>query len=297
MSTNATHIAEIEALLEFYAANGVDCALDDQPHDRFAEMREAREARMAAMAQSHNAVQNNAQINQQTSPQRPPATSSTARAPVRTTTQTVPDAANVDAARKLANAATTLNDLHAALGQFDGCNLKRTAKNLVFADGNPTAQIMLIGDAPGRDEDIEGIPFAGATGELLNNMLAAIGLDRATDVYIANVVPWRPPGNRTPTDQETAMCLPFIQRQIALVNPDIVVPLGGTAAKQLLQTSESILKLRGKKHPYSLGEREIDAFAILHPAYLLRQPAQKRLAWQDLQMLKKHLEEIGPKKA
>ncbi|MEP1443728.1 MAG: uracil-DNA glycosylase [Hyphomicrobiales bacterium] len=297
MTTNATHIAEMEALLEFYAANGVDCAMDDEPHDRFAEMRKAREARMAAMSQSHHASQNNTQLNQPSSPRLAPNASGAPQAPARATTQAVPDAANVETARSLANAANTLEDLHTAFSQFDGCNLKRTAKSLVFADGNPNAQIMLVGDAPGRDEDIEGVPFAGKTGELLTKMLAAIGLNRATDVYIANVVPWRPPGNRTPTDQETAMCLPFIQRQIALVNPDILVPLGGTAVKQLLQTSESILKLRGKKHTYSLGEREIDAFAILHPAYLLRQPAQKRLAWHDLQMLKKRLEEIGPKKA
>ena len=286
----------MEALLEFYVANGVDCALDIEPHDRFAEMREAREAKMAAMTQNHHAAQNNTQINQQSSPQRAPA-SSAHEAPARTTTQTVPDAANVEAARKLANAANTLEDLHAALEQFDGCNLKRTAKSLVFADGNPNAQIMLVGDAPGRDEDIEGVPFAGATGELLNKMLAAIGLDRASDVYISNFVPWRPPGNRAPTSQEIELCRPFIERQIALVNPDILVPLGGDATKQLLQTSNGILKLRGKKHPYTLGERKIDAIATLHPAYLLRQPAQKRLAWQDLQMLKKRLEEIGPKKA
>jgi len=287
----------MEALLEFYVANGVDCALDIEPHDRFAEMRKAREARMAAMTQNHHATQNNAQINQQSSPQQASNASSTQAAPARSATQTVPDAANVEAARKLANAANTLEDLHTALEQFDGCNLKRTAKSLVFADGNPNAQIMLVGDAPGRDEDIEGVPFAGKTGELLNKMLVAIGLDRASDVYIANVVPWRPPGNRAPTDQETAMCLPFIQRQIALVNPDILVPLGGTSAKQLLQTSENILKLRAKRHPYAIGEREIDAITTLHPIQLLRQPAQKRLAWHDLQMLKKRLEEIGPKKA
>ena len=287
----------MEALLEFYAANGVDCAIDDEPHDRFAEMREAREARMAAMTQNHHAAQNNAQINQQSSPQSAPNTSSPQAAPARVATQTVPDAANVEAARKLANAANTLEDLHAALEQFDGCNLKRTAKSLVFADGNPNAKIMLVGDAPGRDEDIEGVPFAGATGELLNKMLAAIGLDRATDVYISNFVPWRPPGNRAPTSQEIELCRPFIERQIALVNPDILVPLGGDATKQLLQTTNGILKLRGKKHPYTLGERKIDAIATLHPAYLLRQPAQKRLAWQDLQMLKKCLEEIGSKKA
>ena len=286
----------MEALLEFYAANGVDCAIDDEPHDRFAEMREARAAKMAAMTQNHHATQNNTQINQKSSPL-PAPTSNAREAPARTATQTVPDAANVDAARKLANAANTLEDLHAALEQFDGCNLKRTAKSLVFADGNPNAQIMLVGDAPGRDEDIEGVPFAGATGELLNKMLAAIGLDRANDVYISNFVPWRPPGNRAPTSQEIELCRPFIERQIALVNPDILVPLGGDATKQLLQTSNGILKLRGKKHPYPLGERKIDAIATLHPAYLLRQPAQKRLAWQDLQMLKKCLEETGPKKA
>jgi uracil-DNA glycosylase len=189
------------------------------------------------------------------------------------------------AARELAGSAKTLAELREALDRFDGCNLKLTATQLVFADGNPDARVMLIGEAPGRDEDLQGLPFVGRSGQLLDRMLAAIGLDR-TSVYIANVVPWRPPGNRTPTPQETAICRPFIDRQIALVDPDFLMCLGGAAAKELMNTSEGILRLRGRWRDFDIGARTIQAMATLHPAYLLRQPLQKRLAWRDLLMLK-----------
>jgi DNA polymerase len=144
---------------------------------------------------------------------------------------------------------------------------------------------MLVGEAPGFEEDMQGLPFVGRSGQLLDRMLAAIGLDRAS-AYIANVIPWRPPGNRTPTPQETEICRPFIERQIALADPDFLILLGGASAKQLLQTSEGILKLRGRWQTYRTGLREIRAMATLHPAYLLRQPLQKRLAWRDLLTLK-----------
>ncbi len=193
------------------------------------------------------------------------------------------------AAREAAASAETLDALRQSLAGFEGCNLRFTATNLVFADGNPEARVMFVGEAPGMEEDLQGLPFVGRSGQLLDRMLQAIGLDR-TSAYIANVVPWRPPGNRTPTPQETEICRPFIHRQIALVDPDVLVLLGGAAAKQLLQTSEGILRLRGKWRSYDTGTRTIRALATLHPAYLLRQPLQKKLAWRDLLSLKEALE-------
>jgi len=186
-------------------------------------------------------------------------------------------------ARTLATGAGTLEALRAALGVFDGCPLKQTAMNLVFADGNPLAKLMVIGEGPGAEEDRQGLPFVGVSGQLLDRMLACIGLDR-TKVYITNVLFWRPPGNRTPTPSEIAACLPFVERHIELIDPDYLLLVGGISAKTLLGRSEGILKLRGRwAHYQHVGlARPIPALASLHPAYLLRQPAQKRLAWRDL---------------
>jgi DNA polymerase len=183
-----------------------------------------------------------------------------------------------------------LEVLRALLDNFEGCALKFTASRLVFADGNPQARLMFVGEAPGRDEDIEGLPFVGRSGQLLNRMIAAIGLKRS-DVYIANVIPWRPPGNRTPTPQETQICLPFIQRQIELVNPDVLVTLGNPSTQTLLPTREGIMKTRGKWFDYDTGTRTIRAMATFHPAYLLRSPSYKRMAWLDLRAIAKALEE------
>jgi DNA polymerase len=201
----------------------------------------------------------------------------------------VPDEAQAGLARELAAAATTLDELREAVAGFNGCNLKFTAKSTVFADGNPQARLMLVGEAPGRDEDIEGRPFVGRSGQLLDRMLAAIGLDR-TSVYIANVIPWRPPGNRTPTPHETQICRPFIERQIELVNPQVLVHLGGASAKTLLDTSEGILRLRGNWRSYRMASGEvIPAMPTLHPAYLLRTPNHKKLAWRDFLEVKAKL--------
>jgi DNA polymerase len=201
----------------------------------------------------------------------------------------VPDQAQAALARELARAAATLDELRDAMASFEGCNLRFTAKNLVFADGNPQADLMLVGEAPGRDEDIQGLPFVGRSGQLLDRMLAAIGLDR-NSAYIANVIPWRPPGNRTPTPHETEICRPFIERQIELVNPKVLVNLGGPSAKTLLNTTEGILRLRGnwRVHTTASGTA-IPAMPTLHPAYLLRTPAHKRLAWRDLLEVKMKL--------
>lgn len=202
---------------------------------------------------------------------------------------TAPVDQSARAARDIAGAAATLDQLRDALAEFDGCNLRLTATQLVFADGNPEGRVMFVGEAPGRDEDIQGLPFVGRSGQLLDRMLAAIGLDR-NSVYIANVVPWRPPGNRTPTPQETAICRPFLERQIELADPDYLVFLGAASAKEMLNTSEGILRLRGRWRDYDTGRRTIRAMATLHPAYLLRQPLQKRLAWRDFLTLKEALD-------
>jgi DNA polymerase len=192
------------------------------------------------------------------------------------------------AAREAARTAASLEELRAIVERFEGCALRNTATRLVFADGNPRSRVMFVGEAPGRDEDIDGLPFVGRSGKLLDLMMAAIGLDR-TSAYIANIIPWRPPGNRTPTPQESAICLPFILRQIELANPDVLVCLGGPSAATLLNIRDGILKARGRWFTHQTGTRDIRAIATLHPAYLLRQPLQKRLAWRDFLAIKKAL--------
>ena len=189
----------------------------------------------------------------------------------------------------------TLDDLVAALGAFDVCPLKKTATNLCFADGNPAARVMLVGEAPGRDEDIQGKPFVGRSGQLLDRMLAAIGLsrtapDRENAVFITNTIFWRPPGNRTPTEAETTMCLPFLLRAIEIQKPDFIVCLGATPAQRLTGLSEGILRMRGRWTDAKIGGRRIPLLPTLHPAYLLRQPAHKRLSWRDLLALRQALD-------
>jgi len=190
-----------------------------------------------------------------------------------------PDRAMAEA-RARAMACNSLAELASALAEFDGCALRKTATNLVFADGDPASGFMLIGEAPGRDEDLAGLPFVGESGRLLDRMLAAIGRDRAS-CYIANILPWRPPGNRNPALDEIAACLPFLERHIALARPRLLVLLGGIAAKTLLRSSEGITRLRGRWFDYQVEDLSIPAMPVFHPAYLLRQPAQKREAWRD----------------
>ncbi len=190
--------------------------------------------------------------------------------------------AAVASARHLAAEAKSIEELRAALLAFEGCALKATAMNLCLFDGNPKAQIMIIGEAPGAEEDRQGRPFVGAAGQLLDRMLAAIGHDRQS-VYITNLLFWRPPGNRNPTAAEVAACLPFLERQVELVDPSHVLLLGASSVRTLLARQEGILKLRGRWAHYQHAglSRPIPAMPTLHPAYLLRQPAQKRLAWRD----------------
>ncbi|WP_119389906.1 uracil-DNA glycosylase [Taklimakanibacter lacteus] len=202
--------------------------------------------------------------------------------------------AGANDAALMAGQCSTLAEIEQALRHFEACPLKKTATNLCFADGNAQADVMLIGEAPGRDEDIQGKPFVGRSGQLLDRMLKAIGLSRHGEspqdsVYISNVIFWRPPGNRTPTDQETLMCLPFVKRAIEIKKPRLLVCLGATPTQRLIGRSEGILKLRGRWFDFATESGSIPLLATLHPAYLLRQPAQKRLAWRDLISLKQRL--------
>jgi DNA polymerase len=262
-----------EQLLRFYIDAGVDAVLTEESVNRLAPIEEpviptatlvapqvAETARPAMAPKAPSAL-----------PAAPPA----------------PDVAAM-AAREAASSAKTLDELRDLLDKFDGCALKATATQLVFARGNPQARIMFVGEAPGRDEDLAGEPFVGRSGKLLDLMLASIGLDQ-TSVYIANIIPWRPPGNRTPTPQETQICLPFICRQIELVNPEVLVCLGNPSSQGILGTREGIMRTRGRWMDYDTGTRTIRAMATFHPAYLLRSPAYKRLAWQDLRAIRKAL--------
>ncbi|RWO51977.1 uracil-DNA glycosylase [Mesorhizobium sp.] len=286
--------SDIADLLAFYASAGVDEALEEEPLNRFAEAASKPPERAPATVTPPTGE--NAALPRSTGLSRAgmaerQAAAPAARAP--TGTATVPDEQQAALARHLATTAATLDELRQHMAAFDGCNLKFTAKNLVFADGNPNAAVMLVGEAPGRDEDIEGLPFVGRSGRLLDRMLAAIGLDR-TSAYIANVIPWRPPGNRTPTPHETEICRPFIERQIELVNPKVLVNLGGPSASTLLNTTEGILRLRGnwRVHTTAAGIA-IPAMPTLHPAYLLRTPAHKKLAWRDFLEVKAKLRALG----
>jgi uracil-DNA glycosylase len=259
----------VQQLLAFYLEAGVDCALTEAPVNRLSDPDIIPGRGETALPEPVRPI-----------PAAIPA--------VRSEPAPAPEVA-IQSAREAARIAPTLEALRALLEKFDGCALKSTATRLVFADGNPQARVMFVGEAPGREEDIEGLPFVGRSGKLLDRMIAAIGLDR-TSAYIANVIPWRPPGNRTPTPQETQICLPFIQRQIELVNPDVLVTLGNPSTQTLLSTREGIMKSRGKWFDYDTGTRVIRAVATFHPAYLLRSPSYKRMAWQDLRAIAKALD-------
>jgi uracil-DNA glycosylase len=271
---------ELLAILAFYRQAGIDAVLSEHPIDWLAD--------------DLSAATGAAPQTPFFSPRKEvPARSSlehvgTAHTAERNAAPPVSPEAAVMAAREAARNAQSLTELRALLDRFDGCTLRATATRLVFADGNPEGRVMFVGEAPGREEDLAGLPFVGRSGKLLDLMMAAIGLDRRS-AYIANIIPWRPPGNRTPTPQESAICLPFLLRQIELADPDILVCLGNPSTQTLLNTRTGITKTRGRWFPYQNGSREIRALATLHPAYLLRQPLQKRLAWRDFLGLKRAL--------
>ena len=251
--------AEALAALEWYVAAGVDVAVGDEPVDRFA-----------------------------TSAAAPPRRSAAAVAP------TAPPVLSVDPneTRAIAAASLTLDELRAAMDAYDGCALKHRATQLCFADGNPEAQIMLVGEGPGEQEDKQGKPFVGRGGQLLDRMLGAIGLDR-TRVFIVNMVPWRPPGNRNPTPEELAQCAPFVHRQIELVAPKLLVTLGNVPTQALFQTSQGITRVRGQWKTLTIGGWTGPVLPTLHPAFLLRTPGAKAQAWKDMLALKQAIVKHG----
>jgi uracil-DNA glycosylase family 4 len=253
--------AELLAALDWYRAAGVDLAVGEEPVNRFAASAPPQRLRPAA-----------------------PSTQAEAPAPA-----SVPGG-DPDEARTLAARAQTMDELRAIMDAYDGCGLKLRATQLCFADGNPEAEIMLVGEAPGSEEDLQGKPFVGRAGQLLDRMLAAIGLDR-TKVFIVNTVPWRPPGNREPSPEEMALCQPFLHRQIELVAPKILVTLGNVPTKALFATTLGITRMRGQWKELTLGGHTVRAMPTLHPAYLLRQPAIKQLAWRDMLSLKQAIAE------
>jgi uracil-DNA glycosylase len=259
-------------LIAFYLDAGVDAVIGEQAIDRFADETPPQPAIRSPSPSFTGKGGSGVDRTASASVAAPPPS---------------PEAALM-AAREAAKSAQTLDELRALLEAFEGCMLRATATQLVFAAGDPRGRVMFVGEAPGRDEDLAGLPFVGRSGKLLDLMMAAIGLDR-TQVYIANVVPWRPPGNRTPTPQETAICLPFIRRQIELADPDILVCLGQPSTQTLLGTREGITRTRGRWFKFDTGSREIRALATYHPAFLLRSPLQKRLAWRDFLAIKKAL--------
>jgi uracil-DNA glycosylase family 4 len=270
----------VRELIAFYLDAGADAFLGEEPINRMADdLSRPRSASATPLESKTRRAASESPV--------PPAQSPLRQKPIPGNSPPPPEAA-VMAAREAARNAKTLDELRALLATFEGCALRATATQLVFADGDPQSHVMFVGEAPGYDEDIVGRPFVGRSGKLLDRMMAAIDLDR-TSAYIANVVPWRPPGNRTPTPQETAICLPFIRRQIELADPDILVCLGGPAMQTLLGIKDGITRSRGRWLSYQTGRREIRALATFHPAFLLRSPLQKRFAWRDFLALKKAL--------
>ncbi|MBT3553804.1 MAG: uracil-DNA glycosylase [Rhodospirillaceae bacterium] len=266
---------QLRESLAWHLEAGVDECIGEAPVDRFAESAKAISAPVISEAKTA-----------------PRAAPKPAPAQRRQKPGASASEIAVENACALAGNANSIEELRAAVDRFEDCALRKTATNTVFADGNPKARIMFVGEAPGADEDRQGVPFVGVSGQLLDLMLASIGLDRA-QFYITNIVFWRPPGNRNPSSNEIAACLPFVERHIELVDPDILVPLGGPAAKTLLARSEGITRMRGKWFAYSSPKlaAPIDAMPFFHPAYLLRSPAYKREAWRDLLAIKAKLEE------
>ena len=270
----------LRAWLDWYHAMGVDEMIGERPIDRLLPAQTASGGRGAAARTER--------------PRPAPAVagpgSPARRAPVQG--HLLQSAGSVAAsAREIAAACHDLAALEAAVGDFDGCALRETALNLCFADGSPDAEVMLIGEAPGAEEDRLGRPFVGQSGKLLDKMLATIGLQRGS-VYITNVIYWRPPGNRSPTQAEIAACQPFLERQIELLKPKIIVFLGGIAARGLLGVKEGVTKLRGRRFVYTTADgARIPAMVTFHPAFLLRQPAQKRFAWRDLLAIRGQIQE------
>ena len=280
---------EIIDLLKFHIE--ADCAdvLDDMPVNHFAEAEPTspEHATPEHATPEMKEPADHAGLQEDVAPLTPPVTPAVVTAQINSA---APQNSAAGDSATLAKTATTLDELAAALESFEGCGLKKTAKSTVFSDGVSSARIMLVGEAPGQDEDRTGKPFVGRSGQLLDAMMATIGLSRASNLYIANVIPWRPPGNRAPSVDELETCKPFILRQIELVAPEIIVLVGGTSAKTLLNTETGITRLRGKWQTLEIGGRDIPALPFFHPAYVLRRPETKIDVWADLCALKQKLD-------
>ena len=289
MQHTPTEHTDPATLLAWHIAMGADEAIWDECVDRFTAPAAALQAPLPAasvMPKTSGPVSPSGQT--RSSVQQP---SSGPRRVEAKPVQPI-DGAGQAAAESAAAACTTLDELETALKAFDGGLLKRTAKNTVFADGARGAPLMIVGEAPGADEDQQGKPFVGVSGQLLDRMLAAAGMSREENVYISNIVPWRPLGNRTPDQAVITMCLPFIRRHIELAKPKAVLMLGGVSAKALLGTDDGITRLRGRWKELDLGGQKIAALPAYHPAYLLRQPHLKGLAWRDLLAVKRKLQSL-----
>ncbi len=273
--------------LAWLVESGADEAVQDTPVNRFVAPSPSRTSSPAPLAGEGNANARPARSHWEGG-KSPPSISSPAASgarPVPSAADANPSSDYIGRAMEVAAACTTLPELKATLESFEGSPLKRTATNTVFADGNPDARIMLIGEAPGRDEDRAGLPFVGRAGQLLDLMLASIGLSRTENAYITNVINWRPPGNRDPSPEEAAINLPFLRRHIELFDPGIIILLGAVSARHVLGKTEGIMRMRGKWSEYFVGARSVPAMPTLHPAYLLRRPIDKKLAWRDLQAI------------
>ena len=271
---------ELSALLHFYADSGVEWLLEDAPIDRVAEF----EAQKAAREQARQPQPASPQRQERPAPDRAAAASQSLNPP----SVAVPDDQAVAAAQLAADGARSLAELKTAIEAFSGCNLKNGARSTVFASGDPGSRIMVIGPMPNADDDRDGLPFSGRAGQLLDRMLAAIGLSRET-VLLTNIIPWRPPGNRMPSPAETAICRPFIERQIALSEPEHLLLLGNFPARFFFGNTGTIHSLRGEWRDVSVNGRTIRALASLHPQELLMAPANKALAWRDLLMFSQAL--------
>jgi uracil-DNA glycosylase len=270
---------DLESLLRWYDDQGIDESIGEEAVDRFAAP--APQAAPPPVQRQAPAVP---------TPIRPaPATPAPLRGPV-----PIESPQLVEDARALAQRCNSVEELEAAVRAFEGCALKRTAKNTVFADGVIGSPVMIVGEAPGADEDRLGKPFVGVSGQLMDRMFDAIGMSRERDLYITNILFWRPPGNRTPTLAEQAICMAFTRRHIELARPKVLVLAGGTAAKSVLDTTEGIMRLRGKWTNLALDDGStVPTLPTFHPAYLLRTPASKRQSWSDLLSLDKRLRELG----
>jgi len=285
ISASISDAAQAVALLRFYLDAGADAAIEDTPLNRFG----LAGTRMEMAAPKVSTPIRSAE------PSVPKAAPPRTAVPQAAAILGANDRALAESARAAAASAGSLDALKEILQRFEGIeSLRARATNMVFADGNPESRVMLVGEAPGADEDRLGKPFVGVSGQLLDRMLGSIGLDR-TNFYITNICFWRPPGNRKPTEAELVAQAPFVQRHVELVNPKVLVLVGASSAHALLGTNDGITRLRGRWFDYKPAglATAIPALPIFHPAFLLRQPAQKRETWADLLKLKTRLSELG----